>query len=502
MNLRCLFILALVATYFSAKSQDEPFKELEHANVYIGPLVDRDYGEGLAQFVGEFEGGVVTLTIYKESDQFQRYDKNLKSVKTKRIEHSSMGDGKSIVSNHGFIHSKGRKSIKRMVGVTSKKTKTNALYLVDFDLESLEMSNWVEISKVEGNYFDDFHNSWVGFKYSLDSSKVLIAHKLPEQERDDFRFRTIVLAGNDLSVIWSQDVDLHEKDGPIPSFQGKAFGNQYVGNVNPTLLNYKYLTEDMSVDNYGTVYSWAHFDLGRGIKAEERFKVRAIVIDQDETILSDEIKGNEPYLPRNDYDIVPRAKGSWLLSGLHFSDDVQNAVVLNNSGEFDLVPIDKFPLNINEIIHKTDGKMVLHSGFSTLTYVDENLRILWQVTIGMKQDFGSFNETGMSGIKVYVTDNFCFAVFNDHNENMGNLWAERELQAYYPNRGDKLVGALASIELNNPEEGQREAMWTADKLGGYYAPRWVNYNAVFGNNHYYYVQGGRKTERLVKVTLD
>ncbi|MBI1286325.1 MAG: hypothetical protein GC178_01995 [Flavobacteriales bacterium] len=491
--MRSTFLIALVAVITLPVSGQVAYqKELENATVQMGEIIDHKFGEGLTQFVGEWEGGVVTLISHKGTDLFQRYDKDLKLVKSNSIEHSSLLDGKSTISNHGFLVGKSKSMVKRLVGATSKKTKSNTLYVVDFDMETLQMSNWVEVSKVEGKYFDDFHNSWVGFKYSLDSSHVLVSHLLPEEERVDVQFSVVVLSGDDLSVKWQQSFDLHQKGGAIPLLQGRSFGEQWVGKPDATHLNYEYITTEMCIDNSGVVYTWAHFDLGRGVEVEERFPVKTLVINQDGITMSIVNLQNGHYLPRNDFGLVQRPEGCLLIGGLLTKVEEENltaASIVNKSNEHELTEAD-VSLFRGKVTHRADGSMIVRVSDRGMVYLGRDLKRRWNIDLGY--------HPGMYYVNMYVSGDKCYAVYQDFEKNAGDIWINRAPETYEPERGDVEVGMLASWSISDIEEGQREVMYPLRKLEGY-APNWVNYMTQFGSNYYRYVREGNKKGRIIKV---
>ena len=159
--------------------------------------------------------------------------------------------------------------------------------------------------------------------------------------------------------------------------------------------------------------------------------------------------------------------------------------------------------SINKVVRLPDGGRVMHFGYSSIVRFAHNGQLIWRVGIGIKQNITPYTEYGISSWVMYVVDNTCHIVMNDHGKNMGQLWSKRELEAYYPSLSKKIVSALISFNMDDPSEGVREKMWGADEPGWYFNPGHSNRNAQFGNRLYTLIMGKkRKTERIIRINLE
>lgn len=544
--MRKLLLPSLIAVCgLSAYAQNEPKTELEHAKVYFSRQVDRDMGYILQDFAGEEDGELITLSAHKGVDYLKKYDVDLRESKTTEIPHESIVESKSTLTHFDFFGTKKKPAV-RLYGITSKKTKTNRLFLASVDFKKVAFDQPIEIGKIEASDFNpEFDNDFVGYAFSPDSSKIVVGCKLPETKEARLGLQVFVIDAFTLETIWSKKVKL-DQEGAEVRLQARPYGSQVV--IDNVYQNYQRVTDGLVVDNNGVVFSWVYLDMGRGSEAD-RFRYSLVSISSEKVVVSPINLGSSNPCFKSDKPAAIMASGNgcsfigaWNETGKGYafstsffgvnwdgkdggpldpvkidltdefrygqlnSDDVEDVkkheAKSGGTGIYDFYPTFLFS--------NPDGDLVLISRndvrdrpiFGVFRLTDQ-FELKWQEKILLHQEFGDFFERGMSGMFFAKTADKVYSIFHDNVKNLhGPLNAGKKLEYYRPNLGKDMGAGLVTIDLSQPSDRQREKLWSADKPGGYFAPLRHGFSAVFGNHFYTYIQGGKKTERIIRVDLE
>lgn len=538
-----LILLSLIVLLgFNASAQTEPKTELEHAKVYFSRQVDRDMGYILQDFAGEKDGELITLSTHKGADYLKKYDADFRAIKTTEIPHESFVEPKTILTHFDFFATQKKHAV-RLYGITSKKAKTNRLFLAPVDFEKVKFEEAVEVGTIEGLGFNpEFENDFVGHAFSPDSSKIVIACKLLESKEARLALKVFVVDASTLETLWSKKVNL-DQEGAVAKLQARSYGSQVV--IDKVYQNYQRVTDGLVIDNQGVVYSWLYLDMGRGTDTN-RFRYSLVSITSENLTVSPiNLGSNNPcFKAAKPATIIASSNGckfigawnetgkgyafstsffgvSWdgkeegsleaakieLTEGFRYgqlsSDDVEDfkkrEAKSGGTGIYDFYPTTLYSDSNGDLIVISRSDVRDRPIFGVFRLTSE-FELKWQEKILLHQEFGDFFERGMSGMFFVKTANKVYSIFHDNIKNLrGPLTKGKELEEYRPNLGKDMGAGLVTIDLTEPSNRQREKLWSADKPGGYFAPLRHGFSAVFGNHFYTYIQGNRKTERIIRV---
>lgn len=535
-NILLPFLLLSICPAFAQELK--PKAELAQAKVYLSKLSDRESGLVQSEFVTESKGKLITMSTKKGVDNFVVYDENLKPIKRVAFEHSNLLEDKQVLTQFEFLRNKGNTKAARLYGVTDGKAKINQLFIAPFDVNSLSLGNGVELSKVEGEeFYADFHNAFTGASYSPDSSKIVIAQKLPSNDKGRFQIRIIVLDGRTLEIKWTKDFVLDQ-----PDRETRIHGESYVAQtvISGKYPDYKKYTDELGIDNNGDVYTWLRLDKGRSSDFG-RFEIMLICMQENGLQSTTVDFGDNQYYngyggegasmtimengcaiaaiwadnEGDKYDKDGMSLTKWTVGSnsktifytpseeIWFDQMSSEEASYQKKQKAKNGKIDLETYHPDKLLGLKDNRILLITNSGFVTLFDSNLSPVWEAKIRYGQDFENFTEEGMSGLRVAFTDSNLHFILNDHINNTSRDWRPvKNIMVFRPWFKEDFCATAGSINLYNPNMRSRQKMWSADKIGGYFAPLKRGHNAQFGNRLYFYIQGGKKTERIVRVDLE
>ncbi len=303
--------------------------------------------------------------------------------------------------------------------------------------------------------------------------------------------------------------------------------------------------------NDGEILTWGIQDKGRDFEKEDRFETYIFKITEDDMI-NTRIGFSEKKIM--EYTIRLTTEGKVLVCGFYnknlkakydlidgaflsywdiekgepihisydeFSDDFKksfwserkiNKYEKEQKKKKDKAKIGMSNYDLDRVIEKDDGgallvgevyyTYVVYTSKSSYTvYVHGNIivinvdpdgNILWSKKIPKSQ----INRSNMGlGYELAWTNDKLYFLYNDNFKNLTDSWDGSKVYAF--KGGDNPV-TMAVCDLSNDGEITREQVWTTEKAGGMFQPG-AKVDQLFDSETIIYIQGGRGTQRMIRV---
>ncbi|MCF8257114.1 MAG: hypothetical protein K9J06_06155 [Flavobacteriales bacterium] len=524
----------------------KPLVESPHFTVYMGPQEKRDIGTTVGEFIGGDEDAFYTFFENKKATTYSKYGYDLKRKLTKAIQPTK----ENGVQKNEFHFEVGDR-IYEFFSITDGKAKTNKLLCRTLDKGKLMMNkDATEIFTLKGEaYYKEFKNAFTQIDVSPNGELFLIAVKLPE-EKDRFRkFRFMVFDKN-FKLIWEKDekffINKDLKFKVVNRDWVSAGGGNFFFRMGNTGSH-----KAFDVGDDGEVVTWGVQDNGRGTDPEDRLETYVFKITKDKTINARVGFKDKRILS---YSIGLADNGEVMISGF-YNNDMKSKINLIDgaflsywnveSGEPTHISFDPFTdefkmqywsekkvkdyekekekgknrvgmdrYYLDYTIQKEDGGVILLAErFYTYTqrigkvsiqkYVHDNILIInvdadgniqWSKQIPKHQDSSNPNSVGYE--LAYTNDKLYF-LYNDNFKNIAPAWDGKKV--YMFSGGDNPV-VLAVCDMTNGGELTRKQVWTTEKAGGMFETG-GKVDQLFADEWIVYIQGGKGTQRLVRVEL-
>lgn len=535
MRLLALLILALPVCNLFA--QIKPKAELSAANVYYNKPIEQEKGRKFEQFAGVNQSGVVAIYSGKDSDLFVSYDEELRVDQKRSMEYAALLSGKEFLNHVGVITNKENNKALRLYAISDPKAKVNRFYASKLDLETLEQTDPIAIGEIEGkDYYSELGEALIGVSYSPDSSKAVLAVRIPKNDKGILQVRTVVFDTQSFKVLWQRDFVL-EEPGVVTLVHGHNLAWKYLA-----ADGYKYAkyTDHLVIDNNGTVYTWITTDK-RGSVENGRYSLLIVGMSEDGMQKEKVEYDNARFVFEGEGTVrisaMPEGclvasvyaengadqykRDGMALTKLQFGEN-QKTVKYEPSEALVFDQLNKGEADEQKKRNAKAGKMdldIYRAGSITclgeryllvantgtdrfITLFDSNFNVIWEKKVRFFQfDMMNVYYDGLGGFYSFVgQDNFYF-IFNDHRSNISKEWRPiTNLKGFYPGIDEDRVVTIGKINLADSNVRSREKMWSSEKIGGHFKPFGLNTTTKFGNVVYTYIDL-KKEERIVKVVL-
>lgn len=539
-----LLLVGLLA--FSAVHAQKLKHESEYFDVYFGPKQDRDRGTSVNYFLGADEEQFYTYFKKGREVVYGKYSNQLKKIKTNEIELPK----EKIVRNTEY-HIELGDLIYEFYSISDKKAKSNKLYCRTLDKETLKPNkDEKELFSLSGElFYKSFANAFTQFDRSPDGSKFLVAFKLPE-EKDRFRRFKFMVFDREFNLIYETQqkffVDKKAKFNVVGQAWVSAGGGSFFFRMGNTGSYSAF-----QLGNDGEILTWGTQDKGRDYEGEKRFQTFLFKITEDDMI-NTRLGFSEKKI--QEFDIKLTTDGRVMVNGFYNNNlktkyDLIDGAFLSywdiEKGEPTHISYDEFSedfkksywserkiakyekeqkkkkgktkigmsnYDLDRVIEKEDGGVILvggidysyvvYTGKSSYTvYVSGNIivinvdpegNILWSKKIPKAQS--NRNRVGL-GYELAWTNNRLYFLYNDNFKNLKSTWDGKKVYNFVG--GDNPV-TMAVCDLTNEGEITREQVWTTETAGGMFQPG-PKIDQLFDNETIIYIQGGRGTQRMIRV---
>ncbi|MBL4586396.1 MAG: hypothetical protein JKX84_04970 [Flavobacteriales bacterium] len=143
------------------------------------------------------------------------------------------------------------------------------------------------------------------------------------------------------------------------------------------------------------------------------------------------------------------------------------------------------------------GKMSIQKyvhGNIVIINVDANGDILWSKKVPKHQDSANPNNVGYE--MAYTNDKMYF-LYNDNFKNIGDSWKGDKVYTFVTGNNPVVV---AVCDLTSEGEITRKQAWTTDQAGGMLLMG-SKVDWIFDSEMIVYIQGGKGTQRLIRIEL-
>lgn len=528
--LTLLLAAFITTTLWGQKLQHES----EKFDVYFGPKQERELRTSVNFFLGADDEEFYTYFRKKNDVTYGKYSNELKKIKTNSVELPK----EKVVRNTEF-HIELGEEIYELYSISDKKAKSNKLYARTINKESLTPNkDEKELFSLTGDlFYKNFAYAFTQGDVSPDGSKFLVAFKLPEEEDKYRRFRLMVF-DRQFNLLWQTDRKFVIDKKLKFNFHGEGW-----------LMSGSY--DAFQLGNDGQILTWGIQDKGKDFDKEDRFETYVFKITEKDMVHArvgfSEKKIMESMIRLNN-------DGKVMISGFYNNNmkakyDLIDGAFLSywdiEKGEATHVSYDEFSeefkqsywsdrkiakyekqekkkkgkekvgmsnYKLQRVIEKEDGGAILvgevdyyyivYTSKSSYTVyvngniivinVDPNGEIAWSKKIPKSQS--NRGNVGL-GYELAWTKDRLYFLYNDNFKNLEKGWDGSKVHTF--KAGDNPV-TMAICDIANDGEITREQVWTTEKAGGMFQPG-PKVDQLFDDETIIYIQGGRGTQRMIRV---
>ncbi|MBI1287899.1 MAG: hypothetical protein GC178_10000 [Flavobacteriales bacterium] len=520
--------------------------EAKNFDVFFGPKEKRDVGTTVGSFIGGDSEAFYTHFAKGREVTYAKYGYDLKRKNKNEIEYP-----KEKVLRNSEFHMEIDDAIYEFYSISDKKAKTNKLYCRTLNKDKLAPNkDDTEIFTLKGEaFYKNFANAFTQVDRSPDGGLFLVTLKLPE-EKDRYRRFKFMVFDREFKPLWEKTEKFYISKDKVFKVVNQDWVSAGGGNFFFRMANSGSYNA-FSINNEGEVLTWGVQDKGRDYDASKRFETYVFKITKESTknakvgfkdkkILSSSIRWSQDGKvmisgfyndnPKTKYNLIDGAYLSfWDVDAgepTHISFDafteefktqywserkVKKFEKEKSKGK-DRVGMDLFYLD--HTVQKSDGGVLL-VGERFYTYyqrvgkmqikkyvhgniivinVDPEGNILWSKKIPKHQDSANPNSVGYSF--AYTNDKLYF-IYNDNFKNIAPGWDGSKVYTFAT--GDNPV-VIATCDISNDGEITREKAWTTDEAGGMLEND-SKVDQLFSDEVIVYIQGGKGTQRLIRVEL-
>lgn len=534
--------LAIASVSFGQKAKHES----EHFDVYFGPKQERQIGTSVDYFLGADDENFYTFFSKGKELSIGKYSHLLKKVKI-----NSMELPKEKVVRNTEAHLELGDEIFEFYSISDKKAKSNKLYVRSINKETLKYNkDDRELFSLTGEqFYKDFKNAFTQIDRCQDGSKFLVAFKLPEEEDRYRRFKFMVF-DREFNLVWEKVEKFFIEKDKIFKVVGRDWVSAGGGNFFFRMGNSGSYNA-FQLGNNGEILTWGIQDKGREFEHPDRLETYVFKITEDKTINTRVGFSGKRIL---DFDIRLTSQGRVMISGFHNNNPDAKYSLIDGAflsywniekGEPEHISFEDFSeefktsywserkvdkyekeqkkkkdqerigmdnYDLDYTIEKEDGGVILigevsytyvvYTGKSSYTvYVRGNIivinvdpegNILWSKKIPKYQS--NRGNTGL-GYEVAWTNDRLYFLYNDNFKNLKDDWDGKRVYGFV---GADNPVTMAVCNLANEGEITREQVWTTEQAGGLFQPGW-KVDQLFDNESIIYIQGGKGTQRLIRV---
>ncbi|MBL4587249.1 MAG: hypothetical protein JKX84_09375 [Flavobacteriales bacterium] len=528
---RLLSIAALLLTANMTLLAQKKVSKSKNIEVYSSKKGKRKAGETIDEFIS-IEDGKYTLRMRsKGMHEYVTYNSELEVEETKKKTIEIIKKKDYGLADWRTVQFAGSNYL--IKATTDRDKKLNIFTLTELDEERDEIGPVTELDRIKGDrYYRIIENAYLDYMVSDDESKLMVMFKLPEKRDKDrvkYKLYRYVVFDEDLNIIWNRVFEYKHEGGRV-----KYGGSARVG------------------DN-GDVFCWASMDRGRGYKKDERFGVNLYRLNEDETakvqIKALERDGITSFLHNGIYNLTSTySKYGWKF--LFWGGKGGKVGFLDikwNGGDGESPEVKKSPFGAEHIIKNQpkkerkkwkkrekkgkpvyvphlytdyiieleDGGTVIlaqeqyavtttsKNGHTRTKYYNLDIHafgmsadndIQWSTIVPLYQKMGS---TIGSGYAYKILGDKLYLIFNDNFRNLEREWNT----SIKPNRfsGGSSPVSVVTIDMTDPDAKQkRELAWKSKTVGGLFRTE-MFYSPYDNPIGLVYIQGGRLSERLLKI---
>jgi len=531
-----------ISSAFAQKAQHQS----EHFDVYFGPKQEREIGTSVDYFLGADEEHFYTYFQKGKEVSIGKYSNELKKVKIKTTELP-----KEKILRNVEMHLEIGDEIYEFYSISDPKAKYNKLYSRTINKETLAPNkDDKELFDLSGEkFYKNFANAFTQIDRSPDGSKFLVAFKLPEDE-DRYRKFHFMVFDRQFNLLWEKTEKFFIDKGKIFKVVGRDWMSAGGGGFFFYMANTGSYRA-FQLGNDGEILTWGVQDKGKEFEHPNRMETYVFKITKDKTVNTRVGFSGKRII---DYDIRLTSTGKVMISGFHNNkpearNDLIDGAFLSywnvEKGEAEHVSFEDFSeefktsywserkmdqyekeqkknkdrerigmdnYDLDYVIEKEDGGAILigevsytyvvYTGKSSYTvYVRGNIivinvdgqgNILWSKKIPKYQSNRS--NVGL-GYEVAWTNDRLYFLYNDNFKNLKSDWDGKRVYGF--SGADNPV-TMAVCNMANGGEVTREQVWTTDAAGGMFQPG-PKIDQLFDSESIIYIQGGKGTQRLIRV---
>lgn len=542
---KLLTLIFLGFNIAGANAQDV-HKETNNFDVFFGPKEKRDVGTTVGEFIGGDKDAFYTHFAKGNEVLYARYGYDLKRQKKNEVVYP-----KEKVLRNSEFHMEIDDAIYEFYSISDKKAKTNKLYCRTLDKDKLTPNkDETEIFTLKGDaFYKNFANAFTQVDRSPNGDLFLVTLKLPE-EKDRYRRFKFMVFDRDFKLKWEKVEKFYINKDKIFKVVNRDWISAGGGNFFFRMGNTGSYNA-FQINNEGEILTWGVQDKGRDYDEYKRFETYVFKITEGSTvharvgfkekkILSSSIGWSQDGKvmisgfyndnPKGKYNLIDGAYLSYWdvdagepthisydafseeFKTQYWSERMVKKYEKEKSKGKDRVGMDRYYLD--HTVQKADGGVILvgerfyiytqRVGKMTITkYVHGNIivinvdpqgNILWSKKIPKHQDSANPNSVGYefayTGEKLYF-------IYNDNFKNIAADWDGSRVYTFAA--GDNPV-VVATCDVNNEGEITREQAWTTDEAGGMFEND-SKADQLFEDEVVVYIQGGKGTQRLIRVEL-
>ncbi|GEM_PF-1455807 len=542
---KLLLFAAFAAAATSAFAQKAKYSS-EQFDVFFGPLQDRERGISVDYFLGADDENFYTFFSKGREVSLGKYSNQLKKIKVNNLELP-----KEKILRNTEMHMELEEQIFEFYSISDVKGKSNKLYVRTINKETMGYNkDDKEIFTLAGEqFYKNFANAFTQIDRSPDGSKFLVAFKLPEEEDRYRRFKFMVF-DREFNLIYERvEKFFIEKDKIF-----KVVGRDWLAAGGGGFFFRMYNSGSyraFQLGNDGQIITWGVHDKGKEFEHPDRLETYVFKITKDKMVNTRVGFSGKRII---DYNIRLNANGKVMISGFHNNNmDARNNLIDGaflsywniDKGEAEHISFEDFSeefktsywsekkvekyekeqkknkdkerygmdnYDLDYVIEKEDGGAIL-VGEVSYTYVvstgknsytvfvrgniivinvDESGNIVWSKKIPKFQSNRS--NVGL-GYEVAWTNDRLYFLFNDNFKNLKSDWDGKRVYGFVG--GDNPV-TMAVCDMANEGAVSREEVWTTEKAGGMFQPG-SKIDQLFDNESIIYIQGGKGTQRMIRV---
>ena len=512
------FILILSFAFLTLPSFSQ--KESKNATVLLGPTIDpSNLQSRFREIIGNENDKLIVLRFkYVKNDYFEYfnvYNNNLDPSKT--VANSQPDDSKNWPKRYIF---QTRNNLMYFISLVNEKTKKHTLYYQEVDNKTFKYVNKRKIIKEIDFSKNKKNPGEFSVKLSQDSSKFIIIYQNPVN-KDDNQPIGFLIFDEDMDLLWKKEATLpyKETDFKTEDFLVDEEGQVY---IQGRITQYKKVGLSYNqVDYYN--YTLLKFSQNK----KEAFEYPLELDDKYISNVKITLNQKQDLICGSYYSLKPEGRnmGSYFIKFNGKTDEVMaqrhTEFDKNTMAEFleendgvviKTTSIEKgiYNIKLNDIIITNDDEIYfigeqiytrggekpeIHHNDIMVIKMNSEGKIEWIKKVGKRQTtFG--RETSFVSYHLSFLNDKLYFIFNDNAKNLNHTGKGRSERYYAEDSNKNTIVSLVVMD----EKGTQ----TREKLFGYND---VNVTVMpeeskmLSKNEIILYGLGKKTERLIKVTL-
>ncbi len=429
-------------------------------------------------------------------------------------------------------------------GTTDSKKKENQLVLYRVSKDPKVKPEAFVLSTISGNgFYSNMNYSGLSMKKSDDGTKLMVAIKLGHDRSKSgklsYRFRLIVM-DESIEKLWESDVKFSDSAGSVD-----------VGGVGSL---YGFSASTFEIGNNGNVFCWADVDRGKEKSEKDRHRLKLFRVDAEgvysttvnhppsvtevrSTMENNRLVLVAPYLTGGDapYNLwngkdktggfefldwdgtegaeVERTKIPLTVEHLSKNATTKQIGKLKKDAANGNKPISKARLVCAQIELLKDGSILITatSGISNAGIyrgmLDSDIKDIYVFRLNSDKKLVFSDRVPLyhlasvksSGFESVVAGKKLFLFFNDIPLNVGRDWSTEGPEKFSGSGGQLSLVEIDVYDQNNTHV--RSAVWTQREMGANFKIGATAWNLQSNDIGFFYLQGARDKQRMVRFTL-